>query len=251
MGRRRQPQPFPPLEQGLGLGHPSVTPGRAGIQHCRNGQSHLGALPACAGSPRVNPDGRGREQGCEPPQRSGQGWRACSQHRLMPWLMKLWFPQREQRAGGSPAPTTAQARHTCGRIWAGTRAWDSLGSGCSASLIAVGCAACKSNRGELAFYKLSVCVCVQIKQMVRVFTLALMLEVLRLSSFLARLGPNLGWEHHFKKSLFFLLLASVGFHGNLYSSKLSPGRTKTFYIWGPDKSGHFTGAGGCLITGSS
>lgn len=88
--------------------------------------------------------------------------------------------------------------------------------------------------------------------MVRVFTLALMLEVLRLSSFLAKLGPNLGWEHHFqKKSLFFLLLENVGSHGNLYSSKLSPGLTKTFYIWGPDKPGHFTSAGGCLITGPS
>lgn len=151
------------------------------------------------------------------------------------------------RRGSTGQGSRAWAQHTCSRIQARTPAWDNPGSSCSASPIAAECVACKSTRGELAFHK----VCVQIKQMAKVFTLALMLEVLRLSSFLAKLRPNSGWEHHFLKSLFFLLLANVGSHGNLHSSKLSPGLTKTFYIWGPDKSGHFTSAGSCLITGLS
>lgn len=183
-----------------------------------------------------------------------------SRHHLVPQITKLWFPQQEQRAVGTArccgaardrADVHGHSTHTCSGIQAGTRAWDSPSSSHSTSPIAAGCVACKSNRGELAFYKECVCVCVQIKQMARVFTLALMLEVLRLSSFLAKLGPNLGWEHHFKKSLFFLLLVNVGSHGNLYSSKLSPGPTKTFYIWGPDESRHFTSTGVCLITGPS
>lgn len=71
----------------------------------------------------------------------------------------------------------AQAQHACIGIQACTPAWDCPIPNCFAAPIAAGCAACRSNRGELAFYKL--CVCVQIKQMVRVFTLALSLEVLR------------------------------------------------------------------------
>lgn len=52
---------------------------------------------------------RGREQGCEPPRRLGQGWGLRSRHHLAPQIMKSWFPQQEQRAGGTPAPTKARA----------------------------------------------------------------------------------------------------------------------------------------------
>lgn len=54
--------------------------------------------------------------------------------------------------------------------------------------------------------------------MVRVFTLALMLEVLRLSSFLAKLGPHLGWEHHLKKKI--TVLPAVGECGLPWKSLL-------------------------------
>lgn len=97
--------------------------------------------------------------GCEPPRRSGQGQGLRGRHRLSPSLMKSWFPHRKQRAGGTPAPTTAQAQHTRDHILSRSHAWDSPGSGCSASPVAVGRAVCKSSRGEFAFYKQSVRVC--------------------------------------------------------------------------------------------
>lgn len=51
----------------------------------------------------------------------------------------------------------AQAQHACIGIQACIPAWDCPIPNCSAAPIAAGCAACKSNRGELAFYKLCVC----------------------------------------------------------------------------------------------
>lgn len=192
MGWWRQPQPFPPPEQGSGLGHPSVTPGRAGIQRCRIGWSHrcLPALAPSGSTPMsVNPlRGRGREGGCTASNASHPG----SRNRGLAAGAEsdgCRVPRRGRTGQGSHA----WARHARGRIQAGTPAWDSPGCSCSASPIAAECAACESTRGELAFHK----VCVQIKQMAKVFTLALMLEVLRLSSFLAKLRPNSGWEHRF------------------------------------------------------
>lgn len=68
--------------------------------------------------------------------------------------------------------------------------------------------------------------------MVRVFTLALMLEVLRLSFFLAKLEPNLGWEHHFKK---ITVLPAVGECGLPWKSlfiKIFPRSNQNFLYLG-------------------